>query len=155
MCDVEYEQDQNVPIKMGPSSVDKPSGRRLYLCCIPCWHAWHTEWQSDPCADAECCAFYELFAERNPMRIAVSGGLGALALLPLAPTLPPPAPTLLTVDQARIQELESMVAQLELRVSALETSSPTSKAMVAQLELRVIALETSSPSSAASAATVP
>ena len=125
MCDVEYDHDQNLLIKMGPSSVDKASGRRLYLCCIPCWHAWHREWQSDPCADAECCAFYELFAERNPLRIAVSGGLGALAL-------PPPAPTLLSaVDQARIQELNSMVAQLELRVIALETSFPISAASTA------------------------
>ena len=134
--EVDFEYDNNMLIKMGPKAYTK-TGDRLYNVCIPCWYAWHRDWQSVACKDAECLAYFELFASRNPLRVQLPGGLGAL---PLAITAQQPPPPPSQVPPARIASLEALVATLQARIATLE-SGTVSPSTVAALEFRIVALE--------------
>ena len=135
--EVDFDYDNNMLIKMGPKATDTKSGDRLYNVCIPCWYAWHRDWQSVACKDAECLAYFELFASRNPLRVQLPGGLGAL---PLAITAQQPPPPPSQVPPARIASLEALVATLQARIATLE-SGTVSPSTVAALEFRIVALE--------------
>ena len=141
--EIDFDYDRNMLIKMGPKATDTTSGLRLYSVCIPCWYAWHKDWQSVACKDAECLAYFELFAARNPLRVQLTGGLGAL---PLAITAPPPQ-----VQPARNASLEAMVATLQARIATLE-SGTVSPLTVAALEFRIAALEAGTCSSSTAVA---
>ena len=149
---IDHGVNGDVLIRMGGAARDK-DGTKLFWLCIPCWHNWHREWDSEACTEAECFAWLQIWQEKNPWRVdqvmapQAPEFLAVTAEPPAAPmtvaiiqstTVPPPPSTPPPTMREDVTSMMQKLAVLQVTVAeAIQKMDRT----VRNIEARLADLE--------------
>lgn len=119
----------------------KTTGDSLAWLCLPCFHAWQEEWDSEVCEYASCQSWFQCWQNRNPMRMALALPQVLPAVARAPPDPPPVPPTFDDGYRARLQVVEQTLFDAVARLEAIRAVNENLDTQLNSCRLRIAALE--------------
>ena len=125
----------------GKNAVDALTREKLYWLCVPCWHQWFLDHDSEMCTGLGCLSWLAAWATENPIRrltcphVGQRSGARPPLCTPPPPRAPPPGLVLATVAPPTPQpDVTDMITRLTNRIVELEAELLPLKTRIDQLE---------------------